>query len=238
MNESTRSTQHRITLYSYWRSSAAYRLRIALTLKGLKCETKSVNLQQKEHLSDAYRAINPSAKVPYMIHHWLDEEEQEQSCHIGQSMAMLEYLEERFPKPPLLPADPQGRARVREIAMMVASDIHPLNNLNVLQKLEQDYQIGKDDRLVWYHHWIRKGFTTIETLLSQDRPIGRFCHGDMPGMADILVIPQVYNAQRFRCPIDDFPQILEIAHECEQHAAFKAAHPDAQPDAVQDEQKD
>lgn len=211
-------------LYSYFRSSAAYRVRIALNLKGLDFETVSVHLlkdggQQK---SEAYRALNPTALVPTLV---------DGDLALGQSMAILEYLEETHPEPPLLPRDPAGRARVRAIAQTIACDIHPLNNLRVLQHLKRELNLDDAARDDWYRHWIDVGLSSIEALLAGNAATGRYCHGDTVTLADVLLVPQVFNARRYDCDLSAMPTVTRIADACSELDAFQRAEPARQPDA-------
>ena len=211
-------------LYGYFRSSAAYRVRIALNLKGLDYETESVHLVKDggQQFSDAYRALNPTALVPTLV---------DGEAAIGQSMAILEYLEETHPQPALLPADAAGRARVRAIAQTIACDVHPLNNLRVLKYLKHDLGISEDAKNQWYKHWISVGLTSIEALLAGNPATGKFCHGDQPTLADIVLVPQVFNARRFDCDLSAMPTITRIVDACSSLDAFVRAEPARQPDA-------
>ncbi|MES2759422.1 MAG: maleylacetoacetate isomerase [Pseudomonadota bacterium] len=211
-------------LFTYFRSSAAYRVRIALNLKGLPYEAVPVHLVKHggEHLQDAYRAMNPSALVPTF---------EDQGAMLTQSMAILEYLEETHPALPLLPAAPLERARVRALAQMVACDIHPVNNLRILRYLVHTLGISDDAKNEWYRHWVREGFAALEGHLASNPAPGRFCHGDTPTFADCFLVPQVYNAQRFNVDIAAYPNIARIDAACAQLPAFVAAHPAQQPDA-------
>jgi maleylacetoacetate isomerase len=211
-------------LYTYFRSSAAYRVRIALNLKGLAYDAVPVHLVKGggEHLQDAYRAVNPSALVPSL---------QDEGATITQSMAILEYLEETHPAAPLLPAAPLERARVRELAQMIACDIHPVNNLRILRYLVRTLGVSDDAKNEWYRHWIREGFAALEAHLARDPAPGRFCHGDTPTMADCFLVPQVYNAQRFDIDMTVYPRIAAINDACAALPAFAAAHPAQQPDS-------
>ncbi len=208
-------------LYSYWRSSAAYRVRIALNLKGLPYETVSVSLAPgvAEHRTDAYRAINPQMLVPFL---------QDGDLGIAQSMAILEYLEETYPEVPLLPAEEPLRSNVRAFCNLIACDIHPLNNLRVQQylrdRLDADEKAGKD----WYDHWIREGFAALEELAGD----GPCAFGETPSLADALLVPQMYNARRFDVPVEAFPKLLRIVDACDALPAFRKAAPEQQPDAA------
>ncbi|AKS42707.1 maleylacetoacetate isomerase [Wenzhouxiangella marina] len=212
-----------IKLHSYWRSSASYRVRMALNLKGLDYTIEPVHLVRdggQQH-SEAYRALNPQGLVPTL---------EIDGQVISQSMAMLEYLEEQHPTPALLPADAPGRARVRAIANAIACDIHPLNNLRVLKYLVGELGVDEDAKLAWYRHWTELGLGQVEAMLD-DPATGRFCHGDEPGLADCCLLPQVYNAQRFKCKLDAMPRILAICEALEQIPAIRRAAPENQPDA-------
>ncbi len=208
-------------LYGYFRSSAAYRVRIALNLKQLDYATVPLSLLDGEHKRAAYLAKNPQGFVPFLS---------DGDVALGQSLAMLEYLEESYPQAPLLPADAAGRARVRQIAQIIACDIHPLDNLRVLKYLTGELKVSEEQKTAWYHHWIIEGFRAVEVLLG-DGKAGDFCHGDSPTFADLCLVPQVYNARRFDCPLDDFPRIIRIADHCNELDAFIRALPENQPDA-------
>ncbi|ESS73818.1 putative maleylacetoacetate isomerase MaiA [Methyloglobulus morosus KoM1] len=211
-----------IILYSYFRSSAAYRVRIALNLKNIGYEIRPVHLLKNggEQFKADYLALNPQGRVPVLV---------VENTVLSQSSAIIEYLEEVYPTPPLLPANAIERAYVRSLAQIIACDIHPLNNLRVLNYLNDLVQT--DFQLSWYSHWIHEGFSAIEQLLLKNNSWGRFCHGDAPGMADAFLIPQVYNAFRFGCEMNNFPLISAIYENCMQEAAFSNAAPDNQPDA-------
>jgi maleylacetoacetate isomerase len=208
-------------LYGYYRSSAAYRVRIALNLMGLDYEQIAVNLLEGEDQSGHYREINPQGLVPVL---------EVEGHRLSQSMAILEYLEESHPEPPLLPRDPLQRAAARSLANVIACDIHPLNNLRVLKYLQQELEVNDDARNQWYRHWIEEGFTAFEQRLeaygSSD-----FCLGQQPGLADVLLIPQVYNARRFKVDMRRFPRIEQIEQHCLQLDPFIRAIPENQPDA-------
>lgn len=211
-------------LYSFFRSSAAYRVRIALNLKGLSYETIPVHLAKQggQQFSEAYRQLNPTQLVPTLIDNGLA---------IGQSVAILEYLEETHPEPALLPADAAGRARVRAIMQSIACDIHPLNNLRVLKFLKHELDVGNEQRDDWYRHWIAIGLEAIESMLAGSAETGLFCHGDTPGLADALLVPQMANARRLGCDENAIPTIVRIDKACMELEAFRLAAPDNQPDA-------
>jgi maleylacetoacetate isomerase len=211
-------------LYTYFRSSAAYRVRIALNLKGLSYEAVPVHLLRGggEQLQDGYRAINPSALVPAL---------QDERGTLSQSMAILEYLEETHPAVPLLPPDPLSRARVRELAQIIACDIHPLNNLRVLRYLKQTLEVSDEAKDEWYRHWVKTGLAALEMHLARDPGSARFCHGDTPTLADCFLVPQVFNARRFDIDIAAYPHIARINSHCVELPAFAQAHPAQQPDA-------
>jgi maleylpyruvate isomerase len=210
-------------LYTYFRSSAAYRVRIALNLKGVDYEALPVHLLRNggEQLTDAYRAINPSALLPT-----LDDD----GAVIGQSLAIIEYLEETRPQVPLLPVDPADRARVRALALTVAADTHPLGNLRVLKYLKHDLNVSEEVKLEWQRHWLRTGMATLETMLSGDARTGRYCHGDTPTLADCCLVPQVFGAQRFGVDLAPYPTVMRIHEACAGLPAFHQAHPSQQPD--------
>ncbi len=208
-----------IRLYSYWRSSSAYRVRIALNLKGLEYETITVSLAPgvAEHREDAYRRVNPQMLVPF-----LDDGE----VAIGQSMAILEYLEETYPQTPLLPADEPLRSRVRAFCNMIACDIQPLNNLRVMQYIKTEFDGDASGN--WYTHWIHEGFRAAEEMAGD----GPYVFGDSPTIADAMLVPQVYNARRFDVPLGDFPKLIAATDACNELEAFKKAAPEQQPDAA------
>jgi len=205
-------------LYDYFRSTASYRVRIALNWKSLTYSKQEIHLinQGGQQHHPAYVAINPQHLVPTL---------KEGDCVLTQSLAIIEYLEEKYPTPPLLPKSSKDRALVRGLALSIACDLHPLNNLRVLQYLQQELQVNEEQKLKWYRHWIKCGFEAIEQQLqntSRNLPV---CFGDAVTMADILLIPQVYNANRFNCPMDDYPLINEINEYCLSLKAFKEAAP-------------
>jgi maleylacetoacetate isomerase len=211
-----------LTLHNYFRSSAAYRVRIALNLKGLSYEYVPVHLVKGEQRAEAYRAINPQALVPLLI----DDGEK-----LTQSMSIIEYLDEKVPHPPLLPATPEGRARVRSIAQAIACDIHPLNNLRVLKYLVGPLGVSEDAKNAWYRHWVEVGLSALETELAADSRTGTFCHADAPTLADICLVPQLANARRSAIAIDPYPTLARIEAHCLALDAFARAAPDRQPDA-------
>jgi maleylpyruvate isomerase len=210
-----------MTLYSYFRSSAAYRVRIALNLKGLACDMISVHLTRDggQQLRPEYKALNPQMRVPALI--------APTGETLIQSLAIIEYLDETHPQPALLPKDPVARAQVRALAQIVACDIHPLNNLGPLRYLKNVLHQEQSAIDAWYHHWVLAGFESLETLL---RP-GPYAHGDQVTLADICLVPQVYNARRLKVPLDKFPKILGVEAACLALPAFDRARPENQPDA-------
>lgn len=211
------------TLYGYFRSSAAYRVRITLNLKGLDYDQVPVNLVKVEQRSGEHLTRNPQGMVPSLV--------QDDSSVINQSLAICEYLNEVHPEPALLPIDALARARVRALAQSVACEIHPLNNLRVLKYLVGELGVDEAAKLEWYRHWIAEGFAALEATLSTASSSGDFCHGDTPTLADICLIPQVYNAERFGCDLSAYPVIQRIATQCRSIEAFKKAAPEVQPDA-------
>jgi maleylpyruvate isomerase len=213
-----------LRLYSYFRSSAAYRVRIALNLKELEYSVVPVHLLRGggQHHCAEYVARNPAGLVPTL---------EVGAAALTQSLAILEYLEDAYPTPPLLPADPLGRARVRALALTVACEVHPLNNLRVLNYLKAEFGIVEERRNAWYRHWVDLGFAALERLLMGDSRTGVYCHGDTPTLADCCLVPQVFNAERLRCPLGAYPTINRVVANCRQLAAFQRARPEAQPDA-------
>ncbi|MCK7592193.1 maleylacetoacetate isomerase [Lysobacter sp. CAU 1642] len=213
-----------LTLYSYWRSSAAYRVRIGLQLKRLPHEIAAVHLLRDggEQHGEAYQALNPQELVPTLKHG---------QRVIRQSLAILEYLEETFPDQPIMPATARDRARVRAISQMVACDIHPLNNLRILQFFENGWNVPQPEREAWVRRWIQLGFAAVESLLADNPSTGEFCEGDLPSMADCCLIPQVYNARRFGVDMSEYPTIERIDRRCLEMPEFDLARPENQPDA-------
>ena len=208
-------------LHGYWRSSAAYRLRIALALKGIAYETVAVDLRAGAQRAAAHRARQPQGLVPVLE---IDE------ATLVQSLAIIEYLDETRPHPALLPRDPLGRARVRAIALAVACEIHPLNNLRVLEHLRLGLALPEADIEAWYRHWIKTGFAGLEPLVAASA--GRFAYGDTPTLADVVLVPQLYNARRFACDLAPYPTLLRVEAACLELAAFAASAPEQQPDAA------
>jgi maleylacetoacetate isomerase/maleylpyruvate isomerase len=207
-------------LYNYFRSSASYRVRIALAIKGLDYDYKAVHLVKGEQSSESYAAVSASRLVPLL---------RDGDQVLTQSMAIIEYLDETHPLPPLLPPDPPGRARVRALAQDIACEIHPLNNLRVLRFLKQSLKVSDEDKDRWYRHWVETGLEVVERQLAA-RP-ARYCHGDAPTLADCVLVPQIFNAQRFKCRLDHVPQAMRVFDACMQLPAFDQTRPEACPDA-------
>ena len=210
-------------LYDYFRSSAAYRVRIALNLKGLVPERAFVHLRNNVQRSDDYLALNPQGLVPMLV--------ADDGAVLTQSLAIIEYLDEAYPKPPLLPAAPAERARVRGIALEIACDIHPLNNLRVLQYLKNTLGVSEEQKDAWYKYWIDVGLEALETRLARDPDTGRFCHGDTPTLADICLVPQLANARRMIIDVGPYPTLTRIEAAAISLPAFVDAAPAKQPDA-------
>ena len=212
-------------LYTYFRSSAAYRVRIALNLKGLACDMEPVHLLRNggEQNQPGYRLRSPLGTVPCL--------EIEEGIHLTQSLAIMEYLDDQFPETSLLPASLIDRARVRAIAQTIACDIHPINNLRVLTYLSKELGVSDEDKAGWYQHWVHEGLLAVEKMLATDQRTGRFCHADTPGLADCCLVPQVFNALRFNCSLEQMPTIRRIHAACEELMAFQMASPSHQPDA-------
>jgi maleylacetoacetate isomerase len=214
----------RLCLYSYWRSSAAYRVRIGLNLKGLPYDIMPVHLLRNggEQRTPEFREANPQGLVPVLQHG---------QRTLRQSMAILEYLDEMWPERPLLPATARDRQRVRALAQVIACDIHPLNNLRVLQYLEHEWGVPQAERETWAKHWMAEGFAAFEALLHDHPSTGAFCDGEVPTLADCCLVPQVYNARRFGVDLSPYPTITRIEQACLALPAFDAARPENQPDA-------
>lgn len=208
-------------LYNYFRSSASFRVRIALALKGLPYDYISVHLGKGEHRTAAFEARAVQRLVPLL---------EVDGAALGQSMAIIEYLDETHPEPALLPADALGRAHVRALAQAIACEIHPLNNLRVLQYLGRELALDETARNTWYRHWTRLGLESFERQLAQ-LPASRFCHGATPGLADCLLVPQIFNARRFDTPLHDLPRTMAVFDACMALPAFQQAQPSACPDS-------
>lgn len=211
-----------MTLYGYFRSSAAYRVRIALNLKGLAYDQAPVNLVKGEQYDAENLDRNPQGLVPVLT--------TDEGTQLTQSLAICEYLDERYPKPALLPADAEGRARVRALCQVVACEIHPLNNLRILKYLVKEIRVDDDTKLNWYRHWVTEGFNALETMLTKGGA-SEFCHGNTPTLADLCLVPQVFNAERFDCDLSAYPTIQHITANCRELEAFRKAAPGEQPDA-------
>ncbi|NBU88457.1 MAG: maleylacetoacetate isomerase [Betaproteobacteria bacterium] len=207
-------------LFNFFRSSASYRVRIALALKGLNYDYRAVHLGQNEHFNESYAAVSAARLVPLL---------RDGDRVVTQSLAIMEYLEETHPSPPLLPADPLERARVRALAMDIACEIHPLNNLRVLRYLVGPLKLSEDDKNRWYRHWVETGLEVVDRQL-QSRP-GRYCHGDSPTLADCVLVPQIFNARRFDCRLDHVPHVMRVFEACMQLDAFEQTRPEKCPDA-------
>ena len=216
-------------LYNYFRSSASYRVRIALALKKLDYEYLSVHLVKNEQLAPAFREMAPSQLVPALV---VDDAASATQATLTQSLAIIEYLDETVPEPPLLPADALGRARVRALALDIACEIHPLDNLRVLRYLQRALAVSDDDTDRWYRHWVETGLEVVERQLAGHPATGRFCHGDAPGLADCVLVPQIFNAQRMNCRLDHVPTVMRVFDACMAEAAFSSSQPSACPDAT------
>lgn len=210
-------------LFNYFRSSASYRVRIGLALKNLDYTYTPVHLVRGEHLSESYATVSAARLVPSL--------KEDDGTLLTQSLAILEYLDETHPNPPLLPADARGRARVRALALDVACEIHPLNNLRVLRYLTGELKLSEDDKNRWYRHWVETGLAALERQLDGHPQTGRFCHGDAPSIADITLVPQIFNARRLDCRLDHVPTVMRIFDQCMDVQAFAATQPSACPDA-------
>ncbi|MGH8372152.1 MAG: maleylacetoacetate isomerase [Gammaproteobacteria bacterium] len=212
-------------LYTYFRSSAAYRVRIALNLKGVQADYRYVHLVKDggQHHQPEYLKMNPQGLVPALV---------DDGHVLTQSLAIIEYLDETHPNPPLLPKDAIGRARVRALAQIVACDIHPVDNQRILKYLEKEFGVDEIGRKKWYRHWVIEGFTALEKLLAGSSATGKFCHGDQPTLADLCLVPQVFNARRFEVDMKPFPVITRIDAESLKLNAFSEAAPEKQRDSV------
>ncbi len=209
-------------LFTYFRSSAAFRVRIALNLKGLAYEPAFVHLPKGEHRSPQYASLNPQGLLPALEDGgWL----------LTQSLAIIEYLEETRPNPPLLPKDPVARARARSLALLVACEIHPLNNLRTLTHLKKELGQNEDQVNAWYRHWIADGLAKLEGAMAKTPGSGKYSQGDAPGIADCCLVPQVFNAQRYQCELAPYPTVMRVFDTCMRLEAFERAQPGKQPDA-------
>lgn len=210
-------------LFNYFRSSASYRVRIALALKGLDYDYRAVHLAKNEQFDPSYASASVSRLVPLL---------RDGEGLISQSMAIIEYLDETHPQPPLLPPDALGRAQVRALAQDIACEIHPLNNLRVLRYLSKEMGVDEDGKNRWYRHWVESGLAVVEQRLTQPgSPAGAFCFGDTPGLADCVLVPQIFNAQRFDCRLDHVPTVMKVFANCMAVDAFAKTQPSACPDA-------
>ncbi len=215
-------------LYGYFRSSASYRVRIALNLKGLDAEHVSVHLVKHggEQFSDNFRVVNPDALVPALL-----DTDKGLDIVLNQSLAIIEYLEEKYPQPALLPTNLADRAHIRSLALSVACEIHPLNNLRVLKYLTGTLGISEEQKNTWIQHWCVSGLAALEQRLAADKRTGDFCFGNRPGLADCCLVPQIFNAQRFNCDLSGMPTLMRINQHCLSLAAFVNAMPMNQADA-------
>ena len=212
-----------LQLFNYFRSSASYRVRIALALKGLDYDYMPVQLARNEHFKESYAALSPARLVPLL---------KDDERIVTQSLAIIEYLDELHPQPPLLPGTALERARIRALALDVACEIHPLNNLRVLRYLVHDLKVSEDDKNRWYRHWVETGLEALEQQLASHPATGRFCHGDTPTLADVVLVPQIHNAKRMDCRLDHVPTAMRVFEACMAHDAFAKTQPSACPDAA------
>ena len=210
-------------LYTFFRSSAAFRVRIALNLKGLAYEPQLVSLPKGDHRRPEYARVNPQALVPML--------ELDDGTRLNQSLAIIEFLDEKYPQPPLVPKDALARARVRSLALLIACEIHPLNNLRALNYLRKNLGLGDEQVNAWYRHWIADGLAKLEAELTQTPGTVRFCHGDTPTMADCCLVPQIFNAKRYNCDLAPYPTTMRVFDACMKLEAFEHAQPSKQPDA-------
>jgi maleylacetoacetate isomerase len=209
-------------LYTFFRSSTSYRLRIALAYKRLDYTPHYVSLPKMEHRTPSYRALHAQGLVPLLV---------DGSRSLIQSMAIIEYLDEVYPEPPLIPKDVHGRAYVRAVSQIIGCDIHPLNNVRVLKRIQTQFGADEAATKAWYQHWIAEGLGGLESYLDSERASGRFCYGDTVTMADICLVPQIFNAQRFGCPLEDYPILNAIFERCMAIDAFHTTQPSTQADA-------
>lgn len=208
-------------LFSYWRSLASFRVRIALNLKGMDCDIETVDLLEGDQFEGAYRAVNPQPVVPTLV---------DGGTTLFQSLAIVEYLDETRPEPPLLPADPGGRARVRGIAQIASSDTHPLIVPRIRKYLTEDLDLSDEQLGAWIRRWMGAGLEAMEAHLAAGPGTGRFCHGDRPGLADLCLVPQIVGSRMFGCPMEPYPTAMRIFETCMALDAFADAHPAKQPD--------
>ena len=211
-------------LYNYFRSSASWRVRIALALKGVDYDYLPIHLVKKEQLAPEYVAASGTGLVPLLV--------TDDGLHLHQSLAIIEYLDETIPEPPLLPRDALGRARVRALAQDIACEIHPLNNLRTLRYLKKSYRLDDEGVNVWYRHWIAEGLSGLEAFLASSEKSGRYCYRNQVTIADCCLVPQVFNAQRYQCDLAPYPTVMGIFEECMKLDAFIDAQPSRQPDAA------
>lgn len=206
-----------LKLYDYFRSSACFRVRIALNIKGLEYDLIPIHLinQGGEHHASAYKALNPQELVPTLV---------DGNEVLTQSIAIIEYLDEVYPSQPIMPKKAYERALVRAFALAIVADIHPLNNLRVLGYLSNELKISEEQKQKWYQHWVMKGLSALETKMASLKP-EKFCFGDFPSLADICLVPQLFNAKRFKCDLNLYPNLVRIDKECEKLSAFKEAYP-------------
>lgn len=208
-------------LFNYFRSSASYRVRIALALKGLPYDYKPVHLQKNEQTAESYSAVSASRLVPLL---------KDGDSYVHQSLAIIEYLDETHPEPPLLPKDPLGRARARALALDIACEIHPLNNLRVLRYLVGPLGVEEEAKNRWYRHWVETGLEAVERQMAAAP--AHYCIGDQPGLADCVLVPQIFNAQRFDCRLDHVPNVMRVFDACMKLDAFEGTRPEKCPDAA------
>lgn len=213
-------------LYGYWRSSASYRVRIALNLKQLEYTHRGVHLVKGEQQHADFRRLNPQGLIPLYV-----EKDDSHQFALGQSLAIMDYLEDVYPENPLLPTDPRRKAQIKSLAQSIACDIHPLDNLRVLKYLTTQLSVDEQQKMAWYRHWIDVGFRALDAQLPDVLDGQPLSMGQRGGYLEALIIPQVYNAKRFQCPLDDFPHLLALDNACQQLPEFIAAAPENQPDA-------
>lgn len=207
-------------LYSFFNSSTSYRVRIALALKGLPYDYQGVNIRVGEHRKENYVDLNPSANVPLLV---------DGDLKLGQSLAIIDYLDNKHPEPRLIPQDPLERARVLELSYAIACDIHPVNNLRILKYLVGELKLSEEQKTTWYNHWIAEGLAAVERLLVRHGK-GPYCFGNAPTLADVCLVPQVANVLRMKCDVAPYPRTMEVFEHCQKQTAFQQAAPSAQPD--------